>query len=284
MRLEAICDPALLLPTLAQAFGLQEQGSQSIDVALTSFLRAKQALFVLDNMEQVVTAAPLLVDLLAACPDLTLLVTSRAVLRVSGEQTFLVQPLPVPGLSHPLALLPDEVACYTAVQLFVSRAQAAQPDFALTPDNSSTVAAICRRLDGLPLALELAAARIALFPPHALLARLDRRMPLLTTGARDLPVRLQTLRGAITWSYVLLTPGEQRLFRWLAVCVGGCTFAAAEAMCSAVSACTVDVIAGMEALVDHHLLQRMGTVGGEPRFGMLETIERVRARTTCRQR
>ncbi len=272
VRLEAIRDPALLLPTLAQAFGLQEQGSQSIDVALTSFLRAKQALFVLDNMEQVVTAAPLLVDLLAACPDLTLLVTSRAVLRVSGEQTFLVQPLPVPGLSHPLALLPDEVACYTAVQLFVSRAQAAQPDFALTPDNSSTVAAICRRLDGLPLALELAAARIALFPPHALLARLDRRMPLLTTGARDLPVRLQTLRGAITWSYVLLTPGEQRLFRWLAVCVGGCTFAAAEAMCSAVSACTVDVIAGMEALVDHHLLQRMGTVGGEPRFGMLETI------------
>lgn len=272
VRLEAIRDPALLIPTLAQTFGLQEQSGQSIDQALTAFLQAKQSLLVLDNMEQIAVAASLLVDLLTACSDLTLLVTSRTVLHVSGEQIFPVRPLPLPETSNALPILLDDVAQSSAIQLFVARAKSAQPDFALTEENCHAIAAICQRLDGLPLALELAASRITLFSPEALLARLDRRLPLLTGGAHDLPARLQTLYGAIAWSYLLLAPGVQRLFRQLAVCVGGCTLAAAEAICSEASADSVDVLAGMEALVDQSLLQRLDVVGDEPRFAMLETV------------
>jgi predicted ATPase/DNA-binding CsgD family transcriptional regulator len=269
VRLEAVRDPHLLFPTIALALGLQEQNDLLGDGALVTFLRAKQALLVLDNMEQLLPAAPALVDLLNTCPNLTLLVTSRAVLHVSGEQVFPVYPLPSPDVPQSRYLRPDELAHFSAVRLFVSRAQSAQPDFALTEGNSGAVAAICQRLDGLPLALELAASRITLFSPETLLERLERRMALLTGGARDLPERLQTLQGAMTWSYHLLAPDEQRLFRRLAVCMGGCAIEAAEAISSA---SPDDVIAGMSALVDQSLLQRMDTLGGEPRFVMLETI------------
>ncbi|MFI5275984.1 MAG: tetratricopeptide repeat protein [Ktedonobacterales bacterium] len=276
VRLEAIRDPELLIPTLAHACGLLEQRKQSLDQALITLLRTKRSLLVLDNMEQLVRAAPFLVDLLGACPNLSLLITSRAVLRVSGEQVFPVQPLPTPASSHTSSLLPDDVAHFGAIQLFVRRAQAAQPGFALTAENSATVAAICQRLDGLPLALELAAARIPLFSPHALLARLDHRLALLTAGARDHPQRLQSLNGAISWSYLLLAPDEQRLFRYVGVCVGGCTLAAAEAILSVSAAPSaavpVEVVAGLTTLVDQSLLRRMDSASGEPRFTMLETV------------
>ena len=269
VRLEAVRDPQLLVSAIAQALGLQEQSDLPFDGALAVFLRAKQALLVLDNMEQVLPAAPALVDLLNACPGLKLVITSRAVLRVSGEQVFPVHPLPAPDLPQSRHLRPDELARFSAVRLFVSRAQSAQPDFTLTEENSGAVAAICQRLDGLPLALELAASRITLFSPETLLDRLERRMALLTGGARDLPARLQTLHGAMTWSYHLLAPDERHLFRRLAVCMGGCALEAAEAISSA---SPDDVLAGMSALVDQSLLQRMDTSDGEPRFVMLETI------------
>ncbi len=270
VRLEAIHTPDLVFPAVAQAFGLYEQGSQVLEQALVRVLQANRTLLVLDNMEQLVPAAPLLVDLLEACPNLKVLVTSRAVLHVSGEQVFPVRPLPVPDVLHPPQI--GDVVANSALQLFLARAQATQPDFTLTPENIGTVAAICQHLDGLPLAIELAAVRVALFPPKTLLARLEHRLPLLTVGARNLPERLQTLEGAITWSYLLLAPSEQRLLCHLAVCVGGCTIEMAEAMNSDVSAVPDVVLGGIAALVDQSLLQRIETTSGEPRFMMLETI------------
>jgi predicted ATPase len=204
VRLDVIRDPALLVPTVAHAFGLHEQSGQPIDQALIAWLRPKALLLVLDNLEHLLPAAPRLVELLAACPNIKLLVTSRTTLTVSGEQVVPVRPLPTPASSSPV--LPEQITPFAAVQLFVARAQSVQPDFVLTADNSRDVAAICRRLDGLPLALELAASRTALFSSRTLLAQLDRPLPLLTGGARDLPERLQSLRGAIAWSYLLLGP------------------------------------------------------------------------------
>ena len=191
----------------------------------------------LDNFEQVLAAAPLVAELLAACPGLKVLVTSRAPLRLSGEQRV---PGPAAGAARPPSTAPtrcERCSQSEAVRLFVERAQAVRPDFALTTTNAAAVAEICRRLDGLPLAIELAAARIRLLPPGALLARLERRLPLLTGGARDLPARQQTLRDTIAWSYDLLSPEEQALFRRLAVFAGGCTFEAAEAVANAMRTC-----------------------------------------------
>lgn len=272
VRLEAVRQPDLLLATIAQSFGLREQSGQSLEQALVAVLQTRRRLLVLDNMEQLVAGAPLLVNLLSACKDLRLLITSRAVLHVSGEQVFSLRPLPVPDI-EPLPAIASVITS-SAVQLFVARAQAMQSEFSLSVENADAVAAICHRLDGLPLALELAAARIALFSPHALLARLDldHRLSLLTAGARDLPERLQTLEGAIGWSYQLLTSSEQRLLCQLAVCVGGSTLEMAEAMSHACPGAPDDVIGAMASLVDQSLLQRLETVGGEPRYTMLETV------------
>ena len=193
---------------------------------LTAFLRDKQLLLVLDNFEQVVEAATLVADLVANCPALTVLVTSRVRLRLSDEREIPVLPLSVPETEDQVSA--DGVDASAAVRLFVARAQAVKPDFAVTDHNAAAVTAICRRLDGLPLAIELAAARVKILSPSALLTRLDHRLPLLSGGGRDLPARHQTMRDAIAWSYDLLTPEEQTFFRRLAVFVGGFTLEAAR--------------------------------------------------------
>ena len=197
----------MVVAAVAQALGLQDMGSRPLAERLIDFLRPRQMLLVLDNFEQVLDAAPHLAEWLAACPRLKLLVTSRSVLHLSGEHDFPVTPLALPPSDAQPSV--DEVAAAAAVRLFLARAQATRPDFALTDTNAAAVAAVCRRLDGLPLAIELAAARIAHLPLAALLLRLEQRLPLLTGGPRDVPARLRTMRDAIAWSYDLLSPEEQ---------------------------------------------------------------------------
>ncbi len=266
--LAATSDPALVISTVARVLDVTEVGGQPLIATLHAALRQQRLLLLLDNFEQVIGAAPAVAALLAGCPLLKALVTSREVLRLSGEQQFPVSPLALPD--------PDDrpdlatLAQYEAVRLFRDRAAAVKPDFALADDNASAVAAICVRLDGLPLAIELAAARVKLLPPDALLHRLGRRLPLLTGGARDLPARQQTLRATIDWSYRLLTADEQALFRRLAVFVGGCTVAAAEALSGALDG--GDVFTTLAALVDKSLVRQAIGREGEPRFRMLETI------------
>ena len=209
-------------------------------------------------------------ELLDACPALKVLVTSRLVLHIYGEQEFPVPPLPLPApdaVSAPATLM--ECA---SIALFVQRAAAGRPDFTLTAKNADAVVDICRRLDGLPLAIELAAARVKILPPAELLARIERRLELLTGGARDLPERQQTLRGAIKWSYDLLTPPEQKLFRRLSVFAGGCTLEGAEAVCNTCEDLGVDVLDGVASLVDNSLLVQRASDDAEPRFVMLETF------------
>jgi predicted ATPase len=266
-------DPALVAGTIAQHLGLRGAPGQSSTDALVSFLRERQLLLVVDNMEHLRQAAGLLAALLAACPGLKVLVTSRAVLHVQGEHAYLLPPLACPDMLH----LPDEddLAAYPAIGLFVQRAVAVRPDFRLTPANTAAVAAICARLDGLPLALELAAARVTLLPPPVLLARLQGSSPtpllqVLVGEARDQPARLQTMRNAIGWSYDLLAPEAQALFRRLAVFVGGCTLEAAEAVCRLGD--SLDVLDGLADLVDHSLLRSEEQQDGEARLVMLETI------------
>ncbi len=273
--LAPVADPTLVAPTIAQALGLRQEGDLDSRRRLAALLRDRQLLLVLDNFEQVAAVAPLLSDLLAACPRLKALVTSRERLRLRGENLFPVPSLMVPDPVH-LLPLPD-LAAVPAVRLFVARAQAVKPTFALTDANAAAVAAICRRLDGLPLAIELAAAQVRLFPPAALLTRLGRRrLPLLTGGPRDLPARQRTLRDAIAWSHDLLSPGERTLFRRLAVFVGGCEVEAAEAVANAAGESGIDVAADLATLVDRSLLRvDEGPDGGDaagPRFSMLETI------------
>jgi non-specific serine/threonine protein kinase len=222
---------------------------------------------VLDNCEHRAGAGAGLGDLLATCPRLALLATSREALRLRAEQVFPVPPLPVPEDDRLAS--PSELAAIPSVALFVERAQAGDPAFVLTEENARAVGAICRRLDGLPLAIELAAARVRHFPPPVLLARLKRALPVLTGGARDAPERQQTLRNAIAWSYDLLTPDEQDVLRALAVFVGGCTFAAAEAVAAVVS--DADVFGGLGSLIDKSLLL-LDASGSEPRYRMLLTI------------
>ncbi len=233
-------------------------------------LRARELLLVLDNVEQVIAVAPLV----AVAPRLRVLATSRAALRIRAEQQFRVPPLAIPD-ARPAPTVAD-VAGYAAVQLFVSRARAVQPRFALDEANAGAVAEVCRRLDGLPLAIELATARVTL-PPAALAARLERRLLLLTGGARDLPERQQTLRATVDWSYDLLTAEEQRLFRRLAVFAGGRQTEAPEAVCGGADARpglaeTEDVLDGVASLLDKSLLRADEGEGGMPRVGMLETI------------
>jgi predicted ATPase/transcriptional regulator with XRE-family HTH domain/Tfp pilus assembly protein PilF len=268
--LAPLSDPALVASAIAQALGVREQGSQSLHDALMAYLRDKRLLLLLDNFEHVAAAAPLLAALLAACPHLKLLVTSRAPVHVRGEHTLPVLPLAVPDLAAMPSL--EDLARVPAVALFVQRAEAAAPDFALTPQNAPAVAAICRRLDGLPLAIELAAVRVTLLSPEALLARLEQRLSVLVGGARDLPERQWTLRAAIGWSYDLLHADEQALFRRLAVFAGGASLNAVETVCHTTGELEGDALEWLAGLVDKSLLRREEGPGGEPRVGMLETI------------
>ena len=273
VSLAAIREPDLVLPTLAQTFELKETPGWLPLEQLKAFLRDKHLLVLLDNFEQVHTAAPLLVELLQACPELKLLLTSRLRLRVSGEYVFPVHPLAVPDPKH----LPEDETLleYAAVALFVQRAQAIKPDFQLNSGNAQTIAEICLQLDGLPLALELAAVRIQLLSPQALLARLSHRLQVLTGGVQDAPVRQQTLRNTLAWSYDLLTLPEQRLFRWLSVFVGGCTLEAAEAVCQVHETDvehSLSVLESIASLLDKSLVQHVEHDEKAPRLLLLETM------------
>jgi predicted ATPase/transcriptional regulator with XRE-family HTH domain len=272
VRLSRLTDPDLILPTIAQTLGLKEAGRLPIAESLREHLSARQTLLVLDNFEQVVHAAPPVSTLLEASPGLKVLVTSRTSLRLRGEKTYTLAPLPLPkpGDAH----APERLAHYAAVALFIERARDARSDFAVTVANAPAIAEICTRLDGLPLAIVLAAARVRVLPPEALLARLSSRLKLLTGGARDTETRQQTMRNTLAWSEDLLAPEERVLFLRLAVFVGGCTLEAAEEVCAAPAGgepLSLDVLEGLGALVDQNLvLQR--EEGGEARFGMLHVI------------
>src|SRR5215213_5803175 len=226
--LAPVSDPALMAPAIITALAVREAGDEPLIERLKAVVRGKHLLLVLDNFEQIVEAAPSVAALLGACPDVTVLVTSRVRLRVSGEHEVPLAPLGLVDLGRHRGI--EDIATSDAVRLFVMRAEAVKPDFALTSDNAVSIAEICRRLDGLPLAIELAAARVKVLPPAALLARLDHRLPLLTGGGRDLPERQQTMRDAIAWSQDLLTETERALFRRLAVFAGGFTLEAAQAV------------------------------------------------------
>ncbi|HEY0601597.1 MAG TPA: tetratricopeptide repeat protein [Herpetosiphonaceae bacterium] len=268
LELAPIRDPALVASTIAHTLGVKETGAAPLIEGLQAFLRDKQMLLILDNFEQVAAAAPIVTALLRAAPRLKLLVTSRVVLRLYEEHEFLVAPLQTP---NPKQLPPlERLSQYAAVALFIQRAQAVKRDFQITNENAPAVAEICARLDGLPLAIELAATRTKLLTPQALLARLDNRLKMLTGGARDLSARQQTLRGAIDWSYDLLDSAEQQLFARLAVFVGGWTLEAAEAICQ--DAADLDLLDGLQSLVDKSLVRQIETEQGEPRFMLLETI------------
>jgi predicted ATPase/DNA-binding CsgD family transcriptional regulator len=269
--LAPVSEPEHVMPTIATALDIQQEGAQPTIERVQARLRDQQLLLILDNFEQVLAAALQVADLLAACPQLKVLVTSREVLHLQAEHLFPVPPLALPDLAH----LPEREALaeYASVSLFLQRAQAILPGFQLTVANAQALAELCVRLDGLPLALELAAARIRLLPPQALLARLSQRLAVLTGGARDVPARQQTLRNTIAWSYDLLDTAEQRLFRRLSVFAGGCELSAVEAVCTPLHDGTpgepvLDVVA---SLVDKSLLQQVEW-GEEPRLLMLETI------------
>jgi predicted ATPase/DNA-binding SARP family transcriptional activator len=277
VALAPVADPALVIPAIAQALGVQESTGQPLLESVKVHLRGRELLLVLDNFEHVGAAASCVAALLGAAPRLVVLVTSRVVLRLYGEHEFPVPPLTVPDVRQLPA--PVDLSQYEAVRLFVARAQAVQPDFAITGETAPAVAVICHRLDGLPLAIELAAARIRLLSPQAMLPRLGNPLALLTGGARDLPERHHTLRATIDWSYNLLPAGEQWLFARLAVFAGGWTLEAAETVIGAQeSPARHDpaILDGMEALVTKNLVRRQAPgrrgTDGALRFEMLETI------------
>jgi predicted ATPase len=254
VSLASISNPNLVAPTIAQVFSLREVGDQSPLEQLKAYLREKQLLLFLDNFEQLLEAAVLLTELLEASPSLEMLVTSRAVLNVGGEHTFLVPTLVVPNLAQ----LPEveELSHISSVALFLERASAVKPHFEMTPTNAASIAELCLRLEGLPLAIELAAARIKLFSPQALLSRLSQRLQLLTGGPRTSPARQQTLRSTLQWSYDLLRPEERLLFRLLSVFLGGWTLEAAEALCQQTGNNGLDVLNTLSALLDNSLIQQ----------------------------
>jgi predicted ATPase len=271
--LAATPDAARVIPQIAEAFGLDAgpgvDGARGLAEELARQL-AGDTLLVVDGAEHVIAASPALGALLGGAPRLRMLVTSRTALHLSGEREFGVWPLALPD---PVRLLPvEDLARVPAVALFVERAQAVAPRFALTPENAAAVAAICTRLDGLPLALELAAARVKVLSPAALAARLDHCLQVLTGGPKDVPTRQQTLRSTIDWSHQVLTQAEQRLFRRLAVFAGSCTMEAAEAVCDFGQDLGLDVLEGLGSLVDQSLLRRALGAESEPRFEMLATI------------
>ena len=261
-------DSDQLVTRIAQQLEVRARGSQPLLGNVKDYLRDKHLLLVLDNFEQLVAAAPVVADLLASGPQLKILITSRIVLNLHGEREFPVPPLDPPQVASELTA--EDLAGNESVLLFVERAQAVQPNFALTDDNAAAIAEICRHLDGLPLALELAAARVKLLPPQAILTRLGDSLKLLTGGARDLPTRHQALRNTLEWSYGLLKDDEKTLYARLGVFVGGFTLEAAEAVCN--SEGRFDILEGLTSLVNNSLLRQVETAEGEPRFSMLETI------------
>jgi predicted ATPase/class 3 adenylate cyclase len=271
VNLAPITDPAVVLSAIATALGVREAGERPLEALVRDEIGRKHLLLVLDNFEQVTGAASLVAELLAAGPRSKIVVTSRVPLRLRAEHQFAVPPLTLPNPQH----LPDlaTLTQYEAVRLFIARAQAVKPDFAVTNANAPAVAEICHRLDGLPLAIELAAARTKLLPPEALLRRLQQRLAFLTGGARDAPARQQTLRETIAWSYDLLTPGEQTVFRRLAVFAGGFSVEGAEAVAGdpVTADLDLDIFEGLERLGDHSLVRQLEEAG-EPRLTMLETI------------
>jgi predicted ATPase/class 3 adenylate cyclase len=268
--LAAVTDPDLFYTEIAGALGLRESGDVPLEDLLKEYLGRRKLLLVLDNFEQILSAVPLVGELLSAAPHLKVLATSRIPLGIYGEHDYAVPPLSVPD---PKRLPPIEVLSqYEAVRLFIERASAAKRGFEITSENAPAVAEICARLDGLPLAIELAAARVRLLPPKVLLTRLSNRLKLLTGGAKDLPARQRTLRGAIEWSHDLLEEGERTLFARLAVFSGGRTLEAIEAVCDAEGDLPVDALDGVSSLLDKSLLLREETSEEESRFVMLETI------------
>jgi predicted ATPase len=284
--LAALTDPQLVVATIAQGLGVAGEERRPVGERLLEALRDKQLLLVLDNLEQMVAAAaPWIATALAAAPRLKILATSREPLRVRGEHVVSIPPLAVPDQDVGGSTTTPDVARLAevaSVELFVARARELQPDFALTRENAAAVAEICRRLDGLPLAIELAVARLPVLPPEGLLARLERRLPLLTHGPRDLPARQQTLRATLAWSYDLLTDRDKTLFRQLAVFAGGGTLAAAQAVCRVANPGDGEserdsdpeemALEGVASLVDQSLLQMRTSLSGEVRVAMLETI------------
>ena len=262
-----IRDPVQVIPAIARALGIQSSDNASLPARIAISIRHRELLLVLDNLEQVLTAAPRLADVLVNGPTLTLLATSRAPLWISGEQVFPVPPMTVPDTSHSLSF--GEIERTESVALFAARARAADPNFALTEANAAAVAAICRCLDGLPLAIVLAASRTPVLSPQAILARLDHRFALLACNAGDQPPRLRSLYDAIAWSHDLLAPEEQIAFRRLAIFAGGCTLESAEALCGGPE---VNVLDGITTLVFHSLLLRIDQPDGAIRYSMLETV------------
>jgi len=272
VALSAIADAGLILPAIAQAAGVRAAGNQTAQESLEDYLRSlhEPLLLLIDNFEHLVPAATRLADLLSVGRMLKIVVTSQAALHVYGEHEFPVPPLALPDIK---CLPPrDVLLSLPAVALFVERAQAVKRDFALTTANAPAVAEICARLNGLPLAIELAAARVKLLSPSAMQARLESCLNLLTGGARDLPTRQQTLRGTLDWSHGLLNAAEQRLFRRLSVFLGGCTLEGVEAVCDASGDLGLDVLDGMASMVDKSLMQEVQDMQGEARFIMLNTI------------
>jgi predicted ATPase/DNA-binding CsgD family transcriptional regulator/Tfp pilus assembly protein PilF len=269
VSLAPVRDPDLVVATIAETLGLKEIGERPLLERLKSYLQDRKLLLLLDNFEHVTQASPAVAELLRACPTLEVLVTSRAVLHLSGEHEYPVSPLGLPDPERFPGL--EEIARYEAVVLFAERARAARPDFQLDGSNVMAVAEICLRLDGLPLAIELAAARVKLLPPAGLLARLEKRLPLLAGGPRDLPARQRTLRDTIQWSFGLLDRDDQRLFRRLSVFDGGCTLPAIEAV-GGFGDGGPEVLDGVTSLIDKNLLRRVEQEAGTVRLAMLETI------------
>ena len=282
--LATLVDPDLVLATIAQTLGVYEKSAASLLGKLQGALSNRHMLILLDNFEQVLDASPTVVDLLGACPHLKILITSREALHIYGEHQFHVPPLANADPAHLPTI--EVIEKIPAVALFTERARAVDPNFLLTDQNAASVASICTRLDGLPLAIELAAAHIRLLSPQEMEVRLDKRLPLLTGGPRNLPARQRTLRAAIDWSYNLLTEAEQTLFARLSVFVGGCTLSAATAVCNGAispqltretrhpAPLQIDISEGIEFLLDKNLLKREDGrgVGIESQFTMLELI------------
>lgn len=270
VALASVASPELVGPAVANAVGVRPGIDRPLVDRLAAALAERHLLLVLDNFEHLLTAAPFVVDLLAACPRLTVLATSRETLHLSGEHAIVIQPLALPDATQPASA--SVIAGTEAVRLFVARAKAARSDFTLTEQNAETVAEICRRLEGLPLAIELAAARVTHLPPAALLQRLGRRLALLTGGARDLPARQRTMRDVIAWSHDLLSPDEQALLRRLAVFVSGCSLEAAESVTATSGDLNFDVLGVVASLVAKSLLRQEIDADGQARYWMLETV------------
>jgi predicted ATPase/DNA-binding NarL/FixJ family response regulator len=265
-------DPDLVIPTIARTLGLEEAGGRPLLEHVQAFLKERRMLLLLDNFEQVVDAAPMLADLLSACPNLKVLATSRAVLHISGEHTFSVSPLALPDAAS--LSMKEDINRYPAIALFSERARAVLPEFLLNKENSAVVAEICIHLDGLPLAIELAAPRLKVLSPTMLLERLSHRLQVLTHGMRDAPTRQQTLLNTLEWSYRLLNPREQQIFRFLAVFVGGCTLPALEEAweLSGYVQEEKQLLEGVTSLLDKSMLYRSTQDAEEPRWLLLRTV------------